>query len=951
MFIISKKIPFIFIIISMVFPKTNYIDYKQVESNVTEQNIIQNDFESKYGNDWQFEWNINNTPHRVFGHSISHSFNALDEDQSEISARSFIEENPSFFNISNENLSLWVNEQHGKIRYLIFNQYYNNIPVWNGRIDFRYRLNGDLVMLGHDAFPKLNLDTTPVIGLDDAKLIAKLDIGFDETLEDEVTKEPELFIWVENKNEPKYHLAWLTELFVHSTELTDEVPVHRWKVFVDAKSGLILEKIDQVRQLTLEGHVYGSVKDEPFGEATMRGMQHVKVAVSGVGNAYTDENGYYSIDIGNSDRSVNVKLEGNYLNTNNQNGSDASITRTVSPGTTEDFDFTFSNSIPGERDTYYHANLIHDHAKSLDNGMTGGDYIMPAAVNIGSEDSYWPCNAYWDYTGINLFSEGGGCAATDQMADVIYHEYGHGLQQFIYDPYSPSYSGTGLSEGCSDYWAMSLVNSPCLGNGFFGEGTCLRDGENTLQYPANSCGGSVHCMGEYIMGSLWKMRENLIALHGYDAGVQIADELFYWGQTGRPFNDPDYLTEILIADDNDGSIANGTPNYMQICDAFGTHNLDCPFDGPFAELEITSQSLDFVVSQGEIATSEIQISNVGQENSVLTYNSGATPFVNNGGGPDEYATFWSDSDIEESLSYEWIDISNDASLYNFQSNDDAGEPIEIGFEFPFMGSTYSQLFVNPNGWLGFGSDNSGWENLSIPSSAAPGPAIFGLWDDLNPINDDCNSYCSGEVYYNSNSQRLVVWFDEVAHWWTNFENSFYNFQFVLYVNGDIQINYQSLTGDHSATVGIQNADGSNGLEVAFDENYLHDNLSINFSKGPDWITLSPSSGQVNQGSTESIQVEVNSAELMDGDYSGFISFVTSGGNAGIPISMTVSGSILSGDVNGDDIVNILDIISLVNFILDISFPETWQFIAGDTNGDGILNILDVIQIVNSVLED
>ncbi|HIC23883.1 MAG TPA: hypothetical protein EYO84_10680, partial [Planctomycetes bacterium] len=43
----------------------------------------------------------------------------------------------------------------------------------------------------------------------------------------------------------------------------------------------------------------------------------------------------YSIDIGDASRSVTVKLEGTYLNTNNANGSDASITRTVSPGTTE----------------------------------------------------------------------------------------------------------------------------------------------------------------------------------------------------------------------------------------------------------------------------------------------------------------------------------------------------------------------------------------------------------------------------------------------------------------------------------------------------------------------------------------------------------------------------------------------------------------------------------------
>ena len=68
-------------------------------------------------------------------------------------------------------------------------------------------------------------------------------------------------------------------------------------------------------------------------------MPHVKIDVSGVGSTYTDEEGFYSIDIGNQSRNVTVKLEGTYLNTNNANGSDASITRSVDPGTTEDFSF------------------------------------------------------------------------------------------------------------------------------------------------------------------------------------------------------------------------------------------------------------------------------------------------------------------------------------------------------------------------------------------------------------------------------------------------------------------------------------------------------------------------------------------------------------------------------------------------------------------------------------
>ena len=37
-----------------------------------------------------------------------------------------------------------------------------------------------------------------------------------------------------------------------------------------------------------------------------------------------------------------------------------------------------------------------------------------------------------------------------------------------------------------------------------------------------------------------------------------------------------------------------------------------------------------------------------------------------------------------------------------------------------------------------------------------------VWDDLNPINDNCNSTCEGNVYYHYDSDRLMVSFNNVA---------------------------------------------------------------------------------------------------------------------------------------------------------------------------------------------
>ncbi len=56
-----------------------------------------------------------------------------------------------------------------------------------------------------------------------------------------------------------------------------------------------------------------------------------------------------------------------------------------------------------------------------------------------------------------------------------------------------------------------------------------------------------------------------------------------------------------------------------------------------------------------------------------------------------------------------------------------------------------------------------------------------------------------------------------------------------------------------------------------------------------------------------------------------------------------------GDVTGDGIVNILDIISTVNYILGNGEFTAEQIIQADMNFDGILNILDVVRLVNFIL--
>jgi len=56
-----------------------------------------------------------------------------------------------------------------------------------------------------------------------------------------------------------------------------------------------------------------------------------------------------------------------------------------------------------------------------------------------------------------------------------------------------------------------------------------------------------------------------------------------------------------------------------------------------------------------------------------------------------------------------------------------------------------------------------------------------------------------------------------------------------------------------------------------------------------------------------------------------------------------------GDINDDEVLNVLDIVSMINYILSGSGLSECQLQASDLNSDSVINILDVVQLVNTVV--
>jgi len=59
---------------------------------------------------------------------------------------------------------------------------------------------------------------------------------------------------------------------------------------------------------------------------------------------------------------------------------------------------------------------------------------------------------------------------------------------------------------------------------------------------------------------------------------------------------------------------------------------------------------------------------------------------------------------------------------------------------------------------------------------------------------------------------------------------------------------------------------------------------------------------------------------------------------------------IQGDINQDSLVNVLDIVSLVSFILGSQNPTELEIIYSDINSDSFINVLDVVMLVNLILD-
>ena len=64
------------------------------------------------------------------------------------------------------------------------------------------------------------------------------------------------------------------------------------------------------------------------------------------------------------------------------------------------------------------------------------------------------------------------------------------------------------------------------------------------------------------------------------------------------------------------------------------------------------------------------------------------------------------------------------------------------------------------------------------------------------------------------------------------------------------------------------------------------------------------------------------------------------------IEYVATNSSILGDVNNDEILNVLDVVIIVNMVLG---SESLNYFSADMNSDGAINVQDIIILINLIL--
>ncbi|MBL4670404.1 MAG: T9SS type A sorting domain-containing protein [Flavobacteriales bacterium] len=389
-----------------------------------------------------------------------------------------------------------------------FQQILNNVPVYNAQITVHISPKNNVTYVDNLFDPSVqDINTTPSISEEKAFLLAKNNIKATGKL---AFSSKELFI---------FNQSTQTKL-IYKIIIESETPIGSWEVLVNAQNENII-----------------SAKDKSYYYSSLEKTDK-KTVVNGTGNVFLSDPLSFA----------NVSYGGNY--TDNNDATNTQLDAALSSVTLLDIDLTagqhtlkgpFAEIIDDESpfnglfqqtsstfnfnrndDAFEAVNCYYLIDKSMryinqDLNITLMPYQYSGGVQYDPHGLGGADNSHYN-GGSGSLGFGEGCVDDAEDADVVIHELGHGLHDWLTG--GNASSSEGLGEGSGDYWGQSYNRS--LGqwtaadpeyNWFFnwdGHNVCWngRITNYTATYPGGLV-GSIHTNGQIWATTLMRIYDIL----------------------------------------------------------------------------------------------------------------------------------------------------------------------------------------------------------------------------------------------------------------------------------------------------------------------------------------------------------------------------------------------------------------------------------------------------------
>ncbi|HEY4652748.1 MAG TPA: hypothetical protein VIG72_15130, partial [Pontibacter sp.] len=253
----------------------------------------------------------------------------------------------------------------------------------------------------------------------------------------------------------------------------------------------------------------------------------------------------------------------------------------------------------------------------------------------------------------------------------------------------------------------------------------------------------------------------------------------------------------------------------------------------------------------------------------------------------EFAYYAKDSNTEGGPAFKWEElIGEGTNIPSEHFYDSYWYALDLPYEIKFYNESYKKLYIGYGGVISLSKPTIDTDFLQ----AGRLPADDGLDNLIAPywsLHSEDYYAPKGEkgVFYKIHDDRVVVEYATYKDMWGM--GDAYSFEVIIYKTGVIKFQYKaagfSRTG--MGAIGIENKTGTEGVEMAFFQEYIADQLAVVFNPAEKVV--------VPAGESKTFTLNIDAAQLNAGTYAGKLLFYNNTPitpEVAIPVNLTVIGA-------------------------------------------------------------